>query len=190
MKIILASGSPRRRELMEEAGIPFEIVVSDADETITGEPQEQVRALAIRKAKAVRPLVESEAIIVAADTLVAAGGQVLSKPVDEQEAFEMLKMLEAQGHTVYTGVALIKTGGAEDELLSFVEGTDVFFRPISDDEINAYIATGEPFDKAGGYGIQEGAGCFVERIYGEYTTVVGLPMPQLICALRKLGFQM
>jgi len=189
MKIILASGSPRRRELMDEAGIVFEVIVSDADETITGEPHKQVEALAIRKAKAVRPQVKGEAIIIAADTLVAVNWQVLGKPIDAAEAFEMLNMLQDHGHTVFTGVALIKTGASGDELHSFVEATNVFFRPLTDDEINAYIATGEPFDKAGGYGIQEGAGCFVERIDGEYTTVVGLPMPQLLTALNELGYR-
>jgi len=174
---------------MEQAGFAFEVITSNADETITGEPHEQVEALAIRKAQAVRPQVEGEAVIIAADTLVAVNGQVLGKPADAQEAFEMLNLLQSHGHTVFTGVALIKTGSSGDELHSFVASTDVSFRPLTDNEIHAYIATGEPFDKAGAYGIQEGAGCFVEHVDGEFTTVVGLPMPQLCAALGKFGFE-
>lgn len=188
MKIILASGSPRRRKLMEEAGITFEVIVSDADETITGEPQNQVEALAIRKAKAVRPQVDGEAIIVAADTLVAVNGQVLGKPVDAQEAFEMLNMLQSHGHTVFTGVALIKTGKESDTIHSFVESTDVFFRPLTDDEIHAYIATGEPFDKAGAYGVQERGAVLVDRVEGDFYTVVGLPISKVCTALNRMGY--
>ena len=187
VRIILASGSPRRRRLMALAGIECEIIESGADEMIEGAPSYQAEALAIRKARTVRPLVTGEAVIVAADTLVAIDGRVLGKPADAAEAFAMLKTLQGRRHTVYTGVALIRVGDGGETLNSFVDSADVIFHKLSDAEINAYIATGEPFDKAGGYGVQDCEGALVERVEGEYTTVVGLPMPRLLQALKTLS---
>jgi len=211
MRIILASGSPRRRQLLAQAGIEFEVVVSDADETISGAPDAQVAALAERKARATLDLLNARgdadnALIIAADTLVAIedatgedGYRVLSKPADAAEAYAMLSTLQGCMHTVYTGVAILRTpdcataangqygADAPDDCMVFVEATDVFFRPLTEREIHAYIATGEPFDKAGAYGIQEKGALLVERVDGDFYTVMGLPVARLCAELDKLG---
>jgi septum formation protein len=214
-KLILASGSPRRRQLLAQVGLDFEVLVSDADETADGAPDEQVQLLARRKALATAGLLKSKLdeggnadcapfIIIAADTLVAVetaqGVCVLGKPADKHEAFEMLQILQGRGHTVYTGVALLQ-GGGEDagghlaaaargdggKITVFAEAAQVFFRSLSADEINAYIATGEPFDKAGAYGIQGKGALLVERVEGDFYTVMGLPVSRLCQELQKLG---
>ena len=187
-KIILASGSPRRQQLLEQAGIPHEILISGADETVTGQPAEQVMELALRKARAVLPLLDasSDAIIIAADTLVFIGDEVLSKPESPQEAFDMLQKLQGITHTVYTGVALIDVATGNSHV--FAEPANVTFRPLSDDEILAYIATGEPFDKAGAYGIQEKGATLVDRINGDFYTVMGLPISKVCTALGDMGY--
>ena len=168
MQIILASGSPRRQQLLLQAGISHEVIVSNADETVTGSPKEQVEELALRKANAILPLVQvkGEAIIIAADTLVAIDSDVLGKPADHEEAFAMLKKLQGNTHVVYTGVALLRIDG---EPVVFSDKTEVTFRNLSDEEILAYIATGEPFDKAGAYGIQERGSVLVERVTATFT---------------------
>ena len=193
MQIILASGSPRRRQLLTLAGIPHEVIVSDVDETIEGTPDFQVRELALRKANAVLSLVspDSEAILIAADTLVYIGGEVLGKPCDSAEAFEMLKKLQGKPHKVYTGVALLNTSKQKPAHPSseiFVDSTTVHFRQLSDAEIHAYIATGEPFDKAGAYGVQERGAVLVDRVEGDFYTVVGLPISKVCAALTKMGY--
>ncbi|MCL2355762.1 MAG: Maf family protein [Defluviitaleaceae bacterium] len=217
-KIILASGSPRRKQLLELAGVPFEIIVSNADETVTGAPDAQVKELALRKARAVRdalanaltPEESCEArffhesffeggtgetffskkvspatppIILGADTLVFINGRVLGKPANEAEAFEMLKMLSGNMHEVHTGFALVR--GAEERV--FADMTRVFFRELSDAEIREYIATGEPFDKAGAYGVQERGAVLVDRVEGDFYTVVGLPISKVWAALKDMG---
>ena len=183
MKIILASASPRRRELLKNITDDFTVRVSDADESTVGglSPEQTVRALAELKADAVYAGNEEE-IIIAADTVVAADGQILGKPRDEADAFAMLKMLSGKTHEVFTGVC-IRTPAAQTV---FSERTEVEFYPLSDDEITAYIKTGEPSDKAGAYGIQ-GKGCLlVKRINGDYFNVVGLPVAALSRELKKL----
>jgi septum formation protein len=190
LRVILASGSPRRKQLLEQAGIDFEVRVSDADETVEGEPYEQVAALARRKAEAVAQSVAGEAIIVAADTLVYAesrngSGRILSKPCDERDAYDMLQALQGRKHTVYTGVAVLRTDSGERNV--FVDAAYVYFRPLTDREIQAYIATGEPFDKAGAYGIQEKGALLVERIEGDFYTVMGLPISKLCVQLEEMG---
>lgn len=189
MKIILASGSPRRRQLLEQMGISFDVVVSDADETISGAPQDQVAALSARKAAATAEMLraqgnDADTVIIAADTLVALGSAVLGNPANAEDAFVMLKSLQGRKHTVYTGVTLLPTDGEAD---TFVEATDVFFRPLTDAEIHAYIDTGEPFDKAGAYGIQEKGALLVARVEGDFYTVMGLPLAQLWVRLAGLG---
>ena len=186
-KIILASGSPRRRHLLEQVGIPCEIMESGADETASGPPQKQAEALAIRKAKAVQARVKGDAVIIAADTLVVIDELILGKPRDAAEAFHMLKTLQGRKHTVITGVALIKKSGPKLQSQSFVETAAVYFRPLTDNEINGYITTGEPFDKAGAYGIQGVGALLVERIEGDFYTVVGLPLSRLYTSLVDLG---
>ena len=186
MRVILASSSPRRRQLMAQAGIDFDVIVSDVDENIDGPAYEQVEQLALRKARAVQLQVESEAIIIAADTLVSLDGQVLTKPADAADAFAMLKALQGRKHTVYTGVAIIKSGGA-NKVHSFVEAADVYFRPLTEHEINGYIATGEPFDKAGAYGAQGRGAVLIQRIKGDFFTVMGLPISRLCVKLAEMG---
>jgi len=186
MRIILASGSPRRKLLMELAGIPCEIIVSNADETVSGEPEEQVKELALRKAKTVFQAENGNGniCVVGADTIVYINGKVLGKPENHDEAFEMLKTLSGQKHTVYTGVAIITTAHGETV---FADKTDVYFHNLSDDFINDYIATGEPFDKAGAYGVQEKGAVLVRRVEGDFYTVVGLPISLVYNNLKTLG---
>ncbi|MCL2360978.1 MAG: Maf family protein [Defluviitaleaceae bacterium] len=184
MKIILASGSPRRRQLFAQVGIPCEVVVSGADETISGAPDYQVRELALRKACAVQRLVGPDDVIIAADTLVYIDGMVLGKPESPDDAFAMLKSLSGRCHTVYTGVAVLR---GEKEIL-FADTTLVYFRELSDEEIWGYIATGEPFDKAGAYGVQDKGALLVDHVEGDYFTVVGLPVAKVAAALREMGY--
>ena len=182
-RIILASGSPRRQQLLRQVGIAHEVVVSGADETIVGPPDKQALALALRKAKAVQGIVGGDAVIIAADTLVYIDDKVLGKPDGPEDAYNMLKTLDGRCHTVYTGVALVKG----ESVHSFVDAAKVYFRKLSDAEIWAYIGTGEPFDKAGAYGVQEKGALLVDRIDGDFFTVVGLPVAKLAVALAQIG---
>ena len=181
-KIILASGSPRRRELLTDLGIKFEIMVDNSSEVTPKNvsPDEVVMTLAKNKLRNVAKNAPGDSLIIAADTVVACDGRILGKPKDEAQAFEMLSALSGRRHSVYTGVAVgdNKTGKTVCEF----EKTDVFFRKLEDDEIKRYIATGEPMDKAGAYGIQNLGALFVERIDGDYFNVVGLPL----CRLGKI----
>ena len=192
MKIILASGSPRRRQLMQMVGLEFEVVVSDVDETITGAPDFQVKALAQRKALATIEMLQNlteQNFIVAADTLVYVDDEVLGKPVDENDARNMLMKLSGRAHRVYTGVSILVAGGENEvvEFSTFVESAEVFFRKLSPADIDDYIATGEPFDKAGAYGIQERGATLVDRVNGDFYTVVGLPIAKVYAELKRLG---
>lgn len=196
-KIILASSSPRRRELMAQAGFAFEVLVSEADETIETEtPGEMVEVLSERKAAAVaeeikkQGFTEASVLLVGADTMVAIDGKKLGKPKDEKGAEEMLEELSGRTHQVYTGVTLIRLKKAENgsilqESRTFSEGTDVSFYPLTKEEIRSYIATGEPMDKAGAYGIQGKAAVFVKEIKGDYNNVVGLPIARLYQELKN-----
>ena len=181
-KIILASGSPRRRELLTDLGIKFEIMVDNSSEVTPKNvsPDEVVMTLAKNKLRNVAKNAPGDSLIIAADTVVACDGRILGKPKDEAQAFEMLSALSGRRHSVYTGVAVgdNETGKTVCEF----EKTDVFFRKLEDDEIKRYIATGEPMDKAGAYGIQNLGALFVERIDGDYFNVVGLPL----CRLGKI----
>ena len=196
-KIILASSSPRRRELMAQAGFAFEVLVSEADETIEAEtPGEMVEVLSERKAAAVaeeikkQGFAEESVLLVGADTMVAIDGKKLGKPKDEKGAEEMMEELSGRTHQVYTGVTLIRLKKAENgsilqESRTFSEGTDVSFYPLTKEEIRSYIATGEPMDKAGAYGIQGKAAVFVKEIKGDYNNVVGLPIARLYQELKN-----
>ena len=196
-KIILASSSPRRRELMAQAGFAFEVLVSEADETIEAEtPGEMVEVLSERKAAAVaeeikkQGFAEESVLLVGADTMVAIDGKKLGKPKDEKGAEEMLEELSGRTHQVYTGVTLIRLKKAENgsilqESRTFSEGTDVSFYPLTKEEIRSYIATGEPMDKAGAYGIKGKAAVFVKEIKGDYNNVVGLPIARLYQELKN-----
>ncbi len=174
MKIILASRSPRRKELLSLLGVEFDIIDTDADEScdFSPYPDALVEGLALRKARAAQKICTSDQLIIAADTVVAIENRILGKPKDHDHAYEMLRMLSDSYHEVYTGYALLQS----DRLVLDHCLTRVKMRYISDDEIERYIATNEPFDKAGAYGIQEKGGAFVERIEGNYHNVVGLPL--------------
>lgn len=183
--IILASASPRRRELLTQAGFIFTVKVSDAEEIITEkEPDKIVRELAFLKAKAVAAS-EEDALVIGADTIVAAEGKVLGKPHSREEAFSMLSMLQGKTHQVYTGVALFTKKAEKETQKVFAEKTEVTFYPMTEKEIWDYIDTGEPMDKAGAYGIQGRVAVYVEKICGDYNNVVGLPVARLYQELKR-----
>lgn len=185
MRIILASASPRRRELLETLNVRrLEIIPARAQEEPHPElsPAELVRELARAKAAEVAEN-NPDAIVIGADTVVSVDGMVLGKPVNQKDARRMLTLLSGRSHEVFTGVTVIKNGAAQ----SFVERTAVRFREISADEIDAYVATGEPLDKAGAYGIQGLASLFVEGIDGDFFNVMGLPLCRLGLILKALG---
>ena len=183
-RVILASGSPRRRELLGEMGVEFEIDVPDVDETVGGTPDKMVAVLAERKARAVAERRDG-GLIVAADTLVALDDRALGKPADDEEAKEMLRALSGRTHDVFTGVCVLDAASGR----AMVEAvrTGVRFREISDAEIEAYVATGEPRDKAGAYAIQGGAGAFVDGYEGSRTDVIGLPVEKLTEMLKEMN---
>lgn len=179
-KIVLASGSPRRRELMHQMGLDdFEILPAkgeeNAPEALT--PAQLVEQLALQKAREVAAL-RPDCAVIGADTVVALGDEVLGKPESEARAKEMLRALSGRHHQVYTGVAVLAAG----EEYTHVECTEVEFRALTDEEIDAYVATGEPMDKAGAYGIQGRACTLIRGIRGDYYNVVGLP----VCALHEM----
>lgn len=184
VKVVLASGSPRRRQLLELIGIEHEVSPSNIDETMRPRetPRRHAERLAREKASAVASR-EPERITVAADTIVVINRKVLGKPRDEDDARRMLSMLSGREHTVITAVAVARGR----KLRSAVEEVKVKFRRLRDDEIDAYIATGEPMDKAGAYGIQGFGATIVECVNGDYFAVMGLPLARLVTLLRDLG---
>jgi septum formation protein len=183
--LILASRSPRRRKLLAQLGLDFEVHPSDLDENATNHrlPEQLVEQLALEKARAVAARFP-EALTLGADTIVVLDGDVLNKPADEAEARAMLRRLSGRTHTVYTGVALVHPA-SQREVVDY-EATEVTFAPLTDAEIDAYVATGSPLDKAGAYGIQDDYGAvFIRRIEGDYYNVVGLPLHRLYRMLRN-----
>lgn len=180
--IVLASASPRRREIMQRAGYEFVIKTADVDESIEhGVPAcEAVKILAEKKADAVLNLMP-DSVVVGADTVVAVDGKILGKPKDKEDAFKMLRMLSGRTHTVYTGVAVLSS----DKRVSFFDETEVEFYSLSDEEIFRYISTGEPMDKAGAYGIQEKGSILVRGINGDFFNVMGLPIARLYRELEE-----
>ena len=188
--IILASGSPRREELLSQMGLGYEVIVSDVDEDGLGQmpPDALVMALARLKAQAVAKSLEpskKDAIVIGADTLVALDEEVLGKPKDSQDAKRMLKLLSGKMHLVYTGVSLVdRTHGKEE---SFFQSTKVYMKKLSDSEIEDYVLSQEPLGKAGSYGIQGKGGVFIEKIEGDYFSVMGLPIGMLYDYLK--GFK-
>lgn len=180
--IILASASPRRKEILELADLEFDVMPSDAQEITTKTaPNEVVMELASIKAKDIYKKSEKQSMIVGADTVVAYQGQILGKPTDEADAKRMLTMLSGQTHEVYTGVCVIEDGKTK----TFYEETKVTFYEISDEQINHYIKTGEPMDKAGSYGIQGKAAVFIKGIEGDYYNVVGFPIARFLQEITK-----
>ena len=175
MNLILASASPRRQELLKLFGIPFTVRVADIDETMdpAAAAFDEVARLSREKALAVPR--EKEDIVIAADTIVVCEGKVLGKPHSEGEAFSMLSLLSGRDHQVMTGCTVLMGERAE----TFTEVTDLHFRELTEKEIRRYVASGEPMDKAGAYGIQGGAALFCEKMDGDYYNVMGLPVCRL-----------
>lgn len=187
-KIILASGSPRRRELLTQIGVSFEVHKAEGEERVTADvPQEVVRELSMQKACEVAGKVPGD-LYIGADTVVAVDGQILGKPKDEEDAVRMLRLLQGRAHEVATGVAVLFADGQEP--LSFAETTRVHVFPMTEEEIRAYVRSGEPMDKAGAYGIQGLFAAYVSGIEGDYNNVVGLPVGRLYQELRARGMNL
>jgi septum formation protein len=186
MSLVLASGSPRRFDLLSTLGLPFDVITSGVDEEVEDEsqPGEMVVELAERKARAVAATLTG-GLVIGADTTVAIDGVVLNKPADDDDARRMLRQLRGRTHEVWTGVVVLDATSGQIEK-SAVRSL-VRMRCYSDDEVEAYVATGEPLDKAGAYAIQGGAGVFVEGIEGCYANVVGLPLCELAALLSRFN---
>lgn len=184
--IILASGSPRRIELLRKTGLKFKIVESGFKEYFDSKltPHEQARKLSLEKAKVVYRKF-SESIIIAADTLIVCGGRVLGKPKDDRDAKKMLEFLSGKTHLLITGLTIIDG----NNVITKSEETKIYMKKISDQEINSYLKTKEPYDKAGAYAIQGTAKKFIEKIEGDFDNAVGLPIKTLLKELEKLGIK-
>lgn len=203
-QIILASASPRRKELLEQIGMEFEICPAKGEEVITqNRPDAVVLELSRQKAEEVAAGVltynethpdlatPQDILVIGADTVVAYGDKILGKPKDEADAGRMLTLLQGKKHSVYTGITLVfidKNGRTGEH--RFFERTDVTMYPMDEDEINRYIATGEPMDKAGSYGIQGRCAIYIKQIEGDYNNVVGLPVARLYQELRCIGYDL
>ena len=183
MSIILASQSPRRKELLGLFHIPFEIRVADIDETMDPEKSPYDEVARVSRAKAMAIPREEGDVVIAADTIVVCGGHVLGKPRDEADAVRMLSLLSGRDHQVMTGMTVIRG----EKSISCTEVTDIHFRSLSEKEIRNYVATGEPMDKAGSYGIQGGAALFAEKMVGDYYNVMGLPVCRLGMILKEIA---
>lgn len=203
-QIILASASPRRKALLEQIGMEFEICPAKGEEVITeSRPDAVVLELSRQKAEEVAAGVltyneqhpdlatPQDILVIGADTVVAYGDEILGKPKDKEDAGRMLTLLQGNTHSVYTGITLVfidKSGRTGE--YCFFEKTDVTMYPMDEDEINRYIATGEPMDKAGSYGIQGRCAIYIKQIEGDYNNVVGLPVARLYQELRRVGYDL
>ena len=183
MQLILASQSPRRKELLGLFHIPFTIRVADVDETMdpAKAPYDEVARVSLLKAKAVEA--NAEDVVIAADTIVVCDGKTLGKPHSEEEAAGMLRLLSGRDHQVMTGMTVLRGNTHR----SITEVTDIHFRALSENEIARYVASGEPMDKAGAYGIQGGAALFAEKMVGDYYNVMGLPVCRLWQLLSQIA---
>jgi septum formation protein len=188
MKYILASGSPRRRELLARIGIEFEVIPSDMEEIITKEvPSDIVMELAYQKALNVyQKLNMSDCTVIGSDTIVVYKDEILGKPADKAEAYDMLSMLADRTHQVYTGVSLLVNIGGKLTVKTFFEKTDVTLYPITKEDLHAYVESGDPLDKAGAYGIQGDFSIHIKGINGDYNNVVGLPVGRLYQEMKAL----
>ena len=187
MKYILASASPRRKELLTQAGFQFQVIPSSVKETITKTvPSEIVMELAFQKAEDVfRRYGQKNCVIIGADTIVVYRDEILGKPADQAEAYDMLSMLADRTHQVYTGVSLVISRKGQVHTRTFYESTDVTFCPICKEDLHAYVDSGDPLDKAGAYGIQGAFAIHVKRISGDFNNVIGLPICRLYQELMK-----
>lgn len=189
-KMILASASPRRRELLEQGGIPFTVIPSQAEEKITTEqPGQAVEELSYLKCSDIYEKSLGDVLVIGADTVVASEGKILGKPSSQKDAVKMLQSLQGREHEVYTGVTIMAREGNENRKKTFHEKTKVVFYPMSEDEIRSYVNTGEPMDKAGAYGIQGKSAVFIKEISGDYNNVVGLPLARLYQELKNMGIE-
>ena len=186
MHLILASASPRRRELLGLFGLPFVIRAADIDETMNPALPPEAEVARVSRLKALTVPREAEDVVIAADTIVVCGGRVLGKPHSHEQAAQMLRLLSGRDHQVMTGCTVCAPGGTE----TFTEITDLHFRQLTEAEIARYVASGEPMDKAGAYGIQGGAALFCQGIRGDYYNVMGLPVCRLGQVLRALAPQL
>lgn len=197
-KIVLASASPRRRELLSQVGVIFEVKPASGEERITStEPAKVVEELSHQKAMFTAHALEEESnrdlvdtVVIGADTIVSYEGKILGKPADETAAKKMLCMLQGNTHQVYTGVTVLIREGENWRAHTFHECTDVIFYPVTEEEIAEYVNTKDPMDKAGSYGIQGAWGAYVKGIRGDYNNVVGLPVARLIYETKKLGINL
>ena len=193
LNIILASASPRRQELLSQVGLCFKVMPSDCEEIITKiAPDEVVKELSLQKAQDVAAKLqnnENPLLVIGADTVVSCDGEILGKPKSKEDAAAMLTKLQGRAHKVYTGVALLykEAEDSEWETANFAECTQVVFYPMTTEEIQRYVETGEPMDKAGSYGIQGKCAAFIEKIEGDYNNVVGLPVGRVCLWLRSRG---
>lgn len=188
--IILASASPRRKELLEQIGVKLTVSPSNCDEKIEDTaPDKVVQSLSLQKAADVADNQGENTITIGSDTIVAVNDEILGKPKDREDAFNMLKKLSGKVHQVYTGVTLIIKNDDLDNFIikTFYSKTDVKMKNLSEKEIEWYLNTDEPYDKAGAYAIQGLSAIFIEEISGDYNTVVGLPVAKIYCELEKMG---
>lgn len=189
MDIILASGSPRRSDLMKQVGLEFRVSTCNTDESYDKSltPAEIVMELSLRKADAVfdKEMPEKDTVVVAADTIVAMDNEILGKPKDRNDAIRMLKELSGRKHQVYTGVAMYYYVGGRVFIENFADCADVYFRELSDETITTYVDSWEPMDKAGAYGIQGLGAILVDKIDGDYYTIVGLPVSKVYHSIKN-----
>lgn len=187
-RILLASGSPRRKELLTQMGCLFEVCKSEAEEVITStNPEEVVMELSSQKGEDVFSKTTGDVCVIGADTVVAVDGNILGKPADEEDAVSMLKKLQGNSHFVYTGVSLFVRENQAETKQTFFEKTEVVFYPMSEEEIKTYVQSKEPMDKAGAYAIQGLCAKFIKEIRGDYYNVVGMPISRLYQEVKNMG---
>lgn len=186
-KLILASASPRRKELLSQMGLSFFVCPACGEEKSSFQrPEDVVKELALQKAREIAGRTEEEALVIGSDTVVAFEGEILGKPTDKEDAFRMLRMLQGASHMVYTGVAVVDAA-TNETIVNFVDGTKVSMYPMTEEWIRDYIETGEPMDKAGAYAIQGSCSLWIKGIEGAYATVVGFPTARFYQELLKVG---
>lgn len=190
-KIILASASPRRREILQNMGLEFTVMpAADEEKTEKLCPSEAVEELSLSKALCISEKAEQDALIIGADTVVAFEGKILGKPQNQEDAFETLKLLQGKTHQVYTGVTILYREGGKWIPVTFSECTEVTFYPVAEEEILRYVKSGEGMDKAGSYGIQGYFGGYVKKIDGDYFNVVGFPAARMFYEMKKRGIDL
>ena len=192
-RLILASASTRRREILAQVGAEFEVIPAKGEELLTStEPKEAVLQLSCQKAEETAGRLSGDAgniVVLGADTIVSLDGAILGKPKDKKDAVRMLGLLNGREHSVFTGVTMIVRGDGKEQIISFYEETRVFMYPMTKEQIQAYTETGEPLDKAGAYGIQGKCAVYIEKIVGDYYNVVGLPVAAIYQNLEKSGIE-